>query len=103
MQVQSPADAVAFGAGLDAIMEVRRLPKFVPHGVVNEAGDTKWYTEVSWTHKEGGRSREYICKLPVALKESGVDQHNGPGAWVNDTWCGFGVIVFSAGVWGAQF
>ena len=54
---------------------------------MNEAGATKWYTEVSWTHKEGGGSREYICKLPVAIKESVVDQQNAPVAWVNDV-CG---------------
>ena len=76
-------------------MEVRGLPKFVPRGVVNEAGATKWYTEVPWTHKEGGCSKGYICKLPVAIKESGVDQHNAPVSWVNDAWCGFGVTMWT--------
>ena len=95
MHVQPAADAVFLGGGSDAVMEVRGLPKFVPRGVVNEAGATKWYTEVSWTHKEGGRSREDICKLPVAIKESGVDQHNAPVAWVNDAWCGFGVTTWT--------
>ena len=93
--MQSAADAVVLGGGSDAVMEVRRLPKFVPRGVVNEARATKWYTEVSWTHKKGGGSREYICKLPVAIKELGVDQHNAPVAWVNDAWCGFGVTMWT--------
>ena len=84
MQVQSAADAVVLGGGSDAVMEVRGLPKFVPRGVVNDAGATKWYTEVSWTHREGGHSREYICKLPVAIKESGVHQHNAPVACMGE-------------------
>ena len=42
MQVQSAADAVVLGGGSDVVMEVRGLPKFVPRGVVNEAGSTKW-------------------------------------------------------------
>ena len=83
------------GGGSDAAKEVRGLPKFVPRGVVNEAGATKWYIEVLWTHKEGRRSREYICKLPVAIKESGVDQHNALVSWVKDAWCGFGVTMWT--------
>ena len=95
MQVHPAADGVVLGGDFDAVMEVQGLPKFVPGGVVNEAGATKWYTEVSWIHKEGGRSREYICKLPVAIKESRNDQHNAPVALVNDACCGFGVTTWT--------
>ena len=47
MRVQSVSDAVLLGGGSDAVMVVRGVHKFVPRGVVNEAGSTKWYIEVS--------------------------------------------------------
>ena len=91
--MQPAVDAVVLGGGSDAVMEVRGSPSSCP--VVNEAGATKGYTEVSLIHKEGGRSKEYICKLLVAIKESGVRQHNAPVAPVNDAWCGVGVTTWT--------
>ena len=76
-------------------MEVQGLPEFVPGGVVNLAGPSKWYTEVFWTQKDGSLFKEYICKLPVAIKESGAEQHNARVGWVNDSLCGFGVTMWT--------